>query len=198
VSRPGGSSALPRREGGSLDPRARAFASIPPGFSLVEVLIAIALMGLLMVGVLPMFTKAMGNNVEGNQLTEVTNRARVHLEELLGQPFDSPELTVPPGLNELLTRDLWSKNQSRWFDEADFPASEEPLFTRFTQVRQFNLTALSDTDFELEGDEAVPGGSSPALVHIKEIEVRVNSGPPTLLSVLGRSKAINLKALKAI
>jgi prepilin-type N-terminal cleavage/methylation domain-containing protein len=167
------------------------------GFSLVEVLIALALTGFLMIGVLPMFAKAMSNNVEGNQLTEVTNRARAHLEELMGQPFDSPDLTVPNGEDELLVRELWSSGQERWFEETDFPSGERPLFTRVTIVRQFNLTAVSDTDFELETDETVPGGTSPALVHLKEIEVRVNSGPPTLLAMLGRSKSINIKALKA-
>jgi prepilin-type N-terminal cleavage/methylation domain-containing protein len=181
-----------------LAPRSANGRGWPQGFSLVEVLIAVALMGLLMIGVLPMFAKSMSNNVEGNQLTEVTSRARAHLEELLGQPFDSPELTVPPGQDQLLVREMWSSVQERWFDEADFPATEETLFSRTTVVRQFNLTALSDVDFELETDEVVPGGSSPALVHVKEIEVRVNSGPPNVLSMLGRSKSINLKVLKAI
>ena len=169
------------------------------GFTLVEVLIAVALMGMLMISVLPMFVKAMSNNVEGNQLTEVTSRARVHLEDLLGQPFNSPELTVPLGEEELLERDLWSATQERWFEEDAFPAQEIPQFTRVTVVRQFNLTALSDTDFELETDERLPGGSLSSVVHLKEIEVRVNSGPPTIAGMLGaRRKSINLKALKAI
>ena len=67
------------------------------GFSLIEVLIAMALAGLLLVGVLPLFTKSMTNNVEGNQLTEVTNRARLHLEELMAMRIDAEELTVPDG-----------------------------------------------------------------------------------------------------
>jgi hypothetical protein len=163
----------------------------------VEVLVAVALIGFIMIGVLPMFAKSMTNNVEGNQLSEVTNRARAHLEDLLGQPFDSPKLTVPIGEDELLVREMWSSAQERWYDETTFPGQETPLFTRVTVVRQFNLTAVSATDFELETSERVPGGTSPALVHLKEIEVRVNSGPPTLLSMLGRSKSINLKALKA-
>ena len=72
------------------------------GFSLIEVLIAMGLAGLLMIGVLPLFTKSMANNVKGNQLTEVTNRARLHLEELMAMPVDAEELTVPDGDNELV------------------------------------------------------------------------------------------------
>jgi len=168
------------------------------GFSLIEVLIAMGLAGLLMIGVLPLFTKSMANNVEGNQLTEVTNRARLHLEELMAMPVDAEELTVPDGDNELVQIDLFSPTEERWIDEEEYGDARDPLFTRITRVRQFNMSAVSNIDFEFADDEVLPGGTPASQVEIKEIIVRVNTGRPTFLSLMGRQKAVTLRVLKSV
>ena len=168
------------------------------GFSLIEVLIAMALAGLLLIGVLPLFTKSMSNNVEGNQLTEVTNRARLHLEELMAMRVDAEELTVPDGENELVRIDLFSPSQERWIEQSAYDDDADPLFTRVTRVRQFNMSALSQTDLEFEDDEVLPGGTPSSQVEIKEIVVRVNTGRPTFLSMMGRQKAVTLRVLKSV
>ena len=168
------------------------------GFSLIEVLIAMALAGLLLIGVLPLFTKSMSNNVEGNQLTEVTNRARLHLEELMAMPVDTEELTVPDGEEELVTVEMYSPTETRWIDETVYPNDAEPLFTRTTRVRQFNMSAVSNIDLEFEDDEVLPGGTPASQVQIKEIVVRVNTGRPTFLSLMGRQKAVTLRVLKSV
>jgi prepilin-type N-terminal cleavage/methylation domain-containing protein len=168
------------------------------GFSLVEVMIAMALAGLLLIGVLPLFTKSMSNNVEGNQLTEVTNRARLHIEELMALPIDADELTVPNGEDRLLTVEMFSPTRKRWIKEADYGSDVDPLFTRTTRVRQFNMSALSQTDLEFADDEVLPGGTPASQVEIKEIVVRVNSGRPTFLSIMGRQKAVTLRVMKSV
>jgi prepilin-type N-terminal cleavage/methylation domain-containing protein len=168
------------------------------GFSLIEVLIAMALTGLLLIGVLPLFTKSMSNNVEGNQLTEVTNRARLHVEELMALRVDDEVLTVPDGADELLLVELFSPTQKRWIAEAQYPDDSDPLFTRTTRVRQFNMSALSQTDLEFEDDEILPGGTPASQVEIKEILVRVNTGRPSLMSLMGRQKAVTLRVLKSV
>ena len=168
------------------------------GFSLIEVLIAMALAGLLMIGVLPLFTKSMANNVEGNQLTEVTNRARLHVEELMAMPVDAEELTVPDGDDELVQVDLFSPTEERWIDLDDYAEPGDPLYTRTTRVRQFNMSALSNIDFEFEDDEVLPGGTPASQVGIKEIVVRVNTGRPTFLNLMGRQKAVTLRVLKSV
>jgi prepilin-type N-terminal cleavage/methylation domain-containing protein len=168
------------------------------GFSLIEVLIAMALAGLLLIGVLPLFTKSMTNNVEGNQLTEVTNNARLHLEELMAMPVDAEDLTVPDGEDQLVTVEMFSPTEERWIDETQFGADEQPLFTRTTRVRQFNMSAVSNIDLEFEDDEVLPGGTPTSQVQIKEIVVRVNTGRPTFLSLMGRQKAVTLRVLKSV
>ena len=168
------------------------------GFSLIEVLIAMALAGLLMIGVLPLFTKSMSNNVEGNQLTEVTNRARMHIEELMAMPIDAEELTVPDGDAELVQVDLFSPTEERWIDQEEYGDTRDPLFTRTTRVRQFNMSAVSNIDVEFAEDESLPGGTPASQVEIKEIVVRVNTGRPTFLSLMGRQKAVTLRVMKSI
>ncbi len=169
-----------------------------PGFSLIEVLIAMALAGLLLIGVLPLFTKSMSNNVEGNQLTEVTNRARLRLEELMAMPVDAEELTVPNGADQLVTVELFSPTGERWVEAASYGADAEPLFTRTTRVRQFNMAAVSSVDLEFGDDEVLPGGTPSSQVQIKEIVVRVNTGRPTRLTLMGRQKAVTLRVLKSV
>jgi hypothetical protein len=151
-----------------------------------------------MIGVLPLFTKSMSNNVEGNQLTEVTNRARMHIEELMAMPIDAAELTVPDGDAELVEVDLFSPTEERWVDEEAYGDAQEPLFTRTTRVRQFNMSAVSNVDLEFAEDEALPGGTPASQVEIKEIVVRVNTGRPTFLSLMGRQKAVTLRVMKSI
>ena len=168
------------------------------GFSLIEVLIAMGLAGLLMIGVLPLFTKSMSNNVEGNQLTEVTNRARMHIEELMALPIDAEELTVPDGDLFLEEVELYSPTEERWIDEEEYPPGSDPLFTRTTRVRQFNMSAVSNVDPTFADDEVLPGGTPASQVEIKEIVVRVNTGRPTFLSLMGRQKAVTLRVMKSI
>ena len=156
------------------------------------------LAGLLLIGVLPLFTKSMSNNVEGNQLTEVTSRARLHVEELMAMRVDAEELTVPDGEDQLVTVEIYSGISDRWIDEALFGVNDEPLFTRTTRVRQFNMSAVNNLDLEFEDDEVLPGGTPASQVQIKEIVVRVNTGRPTFLSLMGRQKAVTLRVLKSV
>lgn len=173
--------------------------SAAAGFTLVEVLVATGVMAIVMVGVLGLFIHGVDNNLQGRELTAVTNHARSHLETLMALPFDAPELTVPDGSNALVVREMWSETAQAWIDEATFPVADVPIFGRVTRVRQFNTSALSPpTDLELTADEVVPGGTPARFVQLKEIEVRVNSGAITVQSALGKAaKAINLRVLRS-
>lgn len=168
------------------------------GFSLLEVLMATVLLAMVLLGVMPLFARSSLSNREGWQLTQVTNRARLHMETLSSLPFDSPDLTIPAGETELETTDLWSVVQEAWIPEAGFPGDEQPAYSRTTRVRQFSSTAVSRTDIEFADAEALVGGTNPSRVHLKEIEIRVNSGQPSNLIILGRRKAVSLKLLKSV
>lgn len=167
------------------------------GVSLVEVLISLALLSLVVIGILPLFSTAVGNNREGNQLARVTNHARHHLERLMVLPFDDPALAVPNGEPSLETRELYSRSEDRWYLEDEFPEGERPEFSRVTLVRQFGVSALQDGDLEFEDDEILAGGTPAGLVHLKEIEVRVTSGLFTNVNTLGARKAITVRILRS-
>lgn len=168
--------ALPRRD-------ARA------GFSLIETMIAAAILLIIALGLLPLFSQAIVNNSLGSDYTQASTHSKVELETLQKMPFENMDLAVANG-QLLTTRDSYLEQgivghavgPSRW-------AVEEPdrlLWTRTTQVRQYNVRAIDDDDWRLEEDERKPGGD-PVLgpgelldenansIQIKSIEVRLDS-----------------------
>jgi prepilin-type N-terminal cleavage/methylation domain-containing protein len=171
------------------DPRA--------GFSLIEVLFALALLAATLIGVLPLFARSMRSNVEAGQIDEVTSRCRQQVEAMLSLPFDAPELTLPAGAPALESRQVFSPRLLRWVDEAALGPGEASPWSRSIRVRQWSASAISDGDPELEDDEALPGGADPALVHLKEIEVRVESGATVGGRAAGARKSILLRVLKS-
>jgi Tfp pilus assembly protein PilV len=69
------------------------------GLSLVEVLVAITILGLSLLALAPMFTGAVRTNASANQLTNANTLAREKLEELSGYPRSDVRLNVPAGSN---------------------------------------------------------------------------------------------------
>ena len=161
------------------------------GFSLVEVLIAAALLLVVTVGILPMFTRSITNNIQGKQATEATNEARSELERLVQLPFDDIELTLTSG-TELVRNEKYSKNSHQWYDVGSFPSGEVVVFTRTVTVRQFNISALDDAI--LDTAELLDASADPQLVSLKEIEVQVVTPP----SGMTPGKQVTLRMYKAI
>ena len=73
--------------------------SADAGLTLVEVLVAITILGLSLLALAPMFTSAVRTNAAANQLTSANTLARDKLEELAGYPRSDPRLNVPPNAN---------------------------------------------------------------------------------------------------
>ena len=81
--------------------RRPAHAPAAAGFSLIEALIAAAILLIIALGLIPLFSRAITDNVNGNDATQATNGSRTQLEDMLGLPFANTRLTVPaagPGL----------------------------------------------------------------------------------------------------
>ena len=155
----------------------------PRGFSLVEVLIASALLLIMATGILPLFTRSIVSNAEGYNHTQVANAARSRGEEFFQLPFNSEPLTLLAG-TERLYDEYYSKQNRVWID-GTVPAGETALFTRTTTIRQYNVN-----------DPATPLVSTapPTTVHLKEIVVRVQS---TRVGPLGVGKQIAVRLLKS-
>src|SRR6266508_5065379 len=69
------------------------------GMTLIEVLVALTILGVALLALAPMFTTAVRSNASANQLTNSITLAREKLEELSGYPRTDPRLTVTDGSN---------------------------------------------------------------------------------------------------
>ncbi len=69
------------------------------GMTLVEVPVAMAILGFGMLAMAPMFTGAVRTNASSNQLTNANTLAREKMEELTGFPSTDARLLVPAGAN---------------------------------------------------------------------------------------------------
>lgn len=68
------------------------------GFSLVEGLIALAVLMTIVIGLIPLFTQSMVNNTAGRHLTQATNFATDSFEALTQLPINNDLLEVDAGL----------------------------------------------------------------------------------------------------
>jgi len=69
------------------------------GMSLVEVLVALTILALALLGLMPLFVGAVKTAASANQLTSANTLVREKLEELSGYPRNDPRIAVPPGAN---------------------------------------------------------------------------------------------------
>ncbi len=141
------------------------------GFSLIEGLIAAALLLFVVIGVLPLFSRAMMNNVRGNDSTRATASAVDGFERLLALPFDSLPMTVPGATTELVATDSFLLKANRWVTGA-IPSGDEEQWQRTATIRQYNVDDLLD-DGELT--TPLPGNHTPSQVHLKVIDLELRN-----------------------
>ncbi len=67
------------------------------GLTLVELLIALALLGFVLLGITPLFMASVKSNYAGNEYTSIHVLARDRLEQLMNLPFDDDQLI--PGVH---------------------------------------------------------------------------------------------------
>lgn len=68
------------------------------GLTLVELLIALALLGFVLLGITPLFMASVKSNYAGNEYTSLNMLARDRLEQLMNLPFNDPQLAPGGGL----------------------------------------------------------------------------------------------------
>lgn len=193
----------------SLELRARRHRRLQAGLSLVEVLVASALLLIIAVGILPLFTRALFNNNAGNEYTKVSNHGKARVEEAFQLPFNGPALTtVDAGQTAKVTVEHYREDTGTWEPgPTPSPLPTDPSnpfgvvqipWERTTTVRQYNTDSIHDEDdgkVDLPKADALVGGTPSGSVHLKEIEVLVEStrtGGP-----LGEGKQVVLRTFKA-
>ncbi len=163
------------------------------GFSIVEVLVAAGILLVILLGLLPIFTRSAMSNSSGNQYTQLTNAAKSELERLADLPIDSAEIVVPNGNTELVTTQYYSGSQSQWVDNATL-GSEEPIWNRKVTVRQCDLSGYTNG----RCSTLLSGGVNPP-AQLRQIDIEVSpgrTGTTTALALLGLSKKVTLSTIK--
>ena len=177
------------------------------GFSLIEALIAAALLGFIAISILPLFLRAMVNNKQGSDSTVVTTFSKTNLESLDAIPFDGAAVTIPPGSTSAVVVDWYTQQvpiqvggtNGQWIvtctgTTASCASALPPtgqglvLWKRTTTVQQYNI---NDLTFQNPED----GSTSPDFVHLKRIQVVVQRPLPGMSLTAG--KAITLQLLRA-
>lgn len=155
--------------------------------AMVFMLVAIA-------GLLPLFSRSVLENLEGKESTVATNHVRSELETHKQLAFNNWEVDIAIGDTERVTASEYTQvipNQigdEAWVAAA--PAGELVPWTRTTRIRQLGINGvadtdldgvidqiqgLEDTDFDGEFDNILVGGTSPNAIHLKEVQVEVES-----------------------
>ena len=156
------------------------------GFSMIEALIAAAILLIIALGLIPLFTRAMTDNANGNDATQATNGSRTQIEDLLQMPFNNLRLTVPLGSALGQTVDSWAqgdKDHVGDVNEGWWPGTPTDkgvvLWARTTRVRQYSINGLVEQG---RLGASLPGGTQPTFVQLKEIEVVIANPKQGLLS----------------
>lgn len=64
------------------------------GLTVVEMLLALALLGFILLGILPLFIGSVQSNYSGNEYTSIHNLCRDRLEQLMNLPFNDAQLAA--------------------------------------------------------------------------------------------------------
>jgi type II secretory pathway pseudopilin PulG len=165
------------------------------GFSIIEALIAAAILLIIALGLLPLFSRSISDNVSGNDASQATNGGRTELEELLLVPFNNDRMTVPGGAAMAETKDSWASGLADKTGDTDEGWWTDPaghgtvLWSRTSQVRQYTISDLADGTL----DTPLPGGTQSTYIHLKELTVTVENPKKNLF---GNGQGITLRVLK--
>lgn len=144
------------------------------GFSMIETLIAAALIGIIAIGIIPLFTRAMVDNMAGADYTRVTNYAKSKEEDFHRIPFSQPTIQVQAGQDKLLTTEFMDPATLQWVQDPLLPKNNPlAVWTRTTTYTQYNVF---NTDVSKLFDNPIVGGSVGLdAIHVIQAQVQVKS-----------------------
>jgi type II secretory pathway pseudopilin PulG len=181
-----------RRRGLSPDALRRGFSR---GFSMIEGLIATALIGVVAIGLIPMFTRSMSDNMAGSDYTRVSNYARSRQEDFGREPFANFTAAIPTGQSSAQVLEYLDPTSLEWLPgpvPAAAPGKPEIVWTRTTTYTQYDAKG-ADADGLF--DFPLSGGSSPLAVQLIQASVKVQSIAP--IGPEGGHKTTTMRFLKA-
>lgn len=191
-----------------MDSTGKGSPSSAAGFSVIESLVAALILLFIALGLIPLFARSLRDNSSGNDSTQASNHGKARLEEYLQLPFNNQALTLAAGATTLGTNESWAQGGYADIGDADegwwpgVPAGRgRLLWNRSTTVRQYGISDLDDGRL----DNPLPGGTQPIFVHLKEVEVRLETerdrgnavgGAFTGTSELGGGRRLTFRVVK--
>jgi len=177
------------------------------GFSLLEALLAAALVLIITLGILPLFTNSVIQNVSGRESTLSTNYSRSTSEELVPLPLDRDRLRPPVSQNSREICQFYSETGGWEYYTCGTAIPQSPvaprLWGRSTSVQQYSINEIYDADTK----NGVPTFNNPtagyattddrfdAFVHVRELMV-TTEGQRTVDSPLGAGRRVDLINLR--
>lgn len=140
------------------------------GLSLLELLIAMALLAVIAIGVLPLLMRAMADRNRAWEATEVSGFAQSELEPMLAASYESDVLSIDATATERLSTEVWAEGEPHLVGDANEGWTNDPtgknkvLWERNTFVRWYGV---EDLEAPLKGDV------EPTAVNLKEIQVQI-------------------------
>jgi type II secretory pathway pseudopilin PulG len=141
------------------------------GLSLIEALVALAIIFIVAIGLVPLFSRSIVSNAQGGNSTVAANFARTRLEELQQVDFNGAPLQIPAGATESVSEEHWDATSKAWLPGPP-PPGGGAVWRRTTTIRQYAAADLLE-DGSL--DNPLPGDSDRSQVQLKRIDVQVRS-----------------------
>jgi type II secretory pathway pseudopilin PulG len=155
----------------TLDSRARGEREA--GLTLVELLIALALLGFVLLGITPLFMASVKSNYAGNEYTSINMLARDRLEQLMNLPFNDAQLQPGKHPNDLPTT---LPDPTTGLPPAPGPGAVKNPFSVCYQVFQLQIPS-ADLATVAQGAPFTPISISAAgqIFQYKRIDITVTS-----------------------
>ncbi len=170
------------------------------GFSLLEVLVASTFLLVMILGVLPIFSRATISNMQSRDVTAANALARATMEEYVQIPFDDARLTVGAG-TELATTSYLDNSTKTWqaYTTPDPPANASYSWLRTVTVRQFHISAIDDgelvTDVAAANLDALDASADSSNVHLKQVLIEVEKR--SNIASMGRPRKVTINLVKS-
>ncbi len=141
------------------------------GFSLLEVLIAAALLLTVALAVLPLYVRSVMNTAAGRSSTEMATTGKEGMETLFPAPFGDPQLVIPNGSTQTTIQQFWDPADPPMSGGTWLPAAtKDTAWSRTVTIQQYGLGDMYDNKMI---DNPLDGGTDDAYVQIKEIRIRI-------------------------
>jgi Prokaryotic N-terminal methylation motif len=173
------------------------------GFSLLEALVAAALVLIITLGIMPLFTRSIIQNVSGKESTLSTNYSRSSTETLMPLPLDREVLRPPSGLDAQEVCERYDSTTEWTTYACGSSLSGQPTWLRTSTVHQYSIREIYDDDTAnglptfkepIQG-YALTDDRFDAFVHIRELMV-VTEGQRAADSPLGKGRRVDLVNLR--